>query len=117
VYRAERYAHWLAVASRHHVVRARCLHRSLVLHHWLCQEGVPNQLCIGVRKEGCAMRAHAWVEIDGIAVSEHPAALATFVPLSPLHALRRWSGQPGFEDKARPSAIGVRKRQERGAWA
>src|SRR5688500_16042236 len=29
--RARRYAHWVEVAARHHVVRALCLHQSLVL--------------------------------------------------------------------------------------
>ena len=56
--RARRYAHWLDVASRHHVVRARCLHRSLVLHWWLRREGLPSELRIGVLKERDALTAH-----------------------------------------------------------
>lgn len=80
-YRAWRYAHWLDVASRHHVVRARCLHRSLVLNRWLLREGIPSHLRIGVRKEGRALHAHAWVELGGRAVYEHPDALTAFVPL------------------------------------
>ncbi len=116
LYRAERYARWLAIASRHHVVRARCLQRSLVLHHWLCRDGLPNRLRIGVRKGGGALQAHAWVEIGGIAVNERPAALATFVPLARPHALRPWSDHDGYGDAARPSVAGIWKRQERGAW-
>src|ERR1700724_257694 len=33
--RARRYAHWIDVAADHHIIRARCLHRSLTLHQWL----------------------------------------------------------------------------------
>ncbi len=116
--RAARYAHWIEIASRYHVVRARCLHRSLVLQHWLRREGLPSYLRIGVRLEGGVLHAHAWVELDGQAVNEHSSALATFVPLGQTH--RRCSsssdiypGQPIMA--AAGSTIG--RRYEQGAWA
>lgn len=80
--RALRYAHWLGVASRHHLVRARCLHRSLALHRWLSQEGITGQLRIGVRKRSDELEAHAWVELDGQLVSERPEDVAGFTPLT-----------------------------------
>lgn len=80
--RPDRYAHWIEVAARYHIVRARCLHRSLVLHRWLLRDGLASHLRIGVRKEGNLLRAHAWVEVDGRAVHEHPGALAAFTPLT-----------------------------------
>jgi hypothetical protein len=84
--RARRYAFWIAVVARHHPARARCLQRSLVLQRWLRQEGVPSILRIGVRKEGTALRAHAWVELDGQVVNDLPAAVAAFQPLRPAGA-------------------------------
>lgn len=84
--RARRYARTIAVAARHHVVPAHCLHRSLVLHQWLRREGLPGELRIGVRKEGGALRAHAWVELSGSIVNDTPAAVAPFVPLTAVPA-------------------------------
>jgi hypothetical protein len=83
VERAERYAYWLEVASRHHVVRGECLQRSLVLHRWLRQESLPSKLCIGVRKEDGELKAHAWVELAGTVVHERAASLI------PFHLLQR----------------------------
>jgi hypothetical protein len=82
--RAERYARSIETAARYHPVRARCLHRALVLHRWLRREGLPSELRIGVRKVGGALNAHAWVEVGGTAVGDHPAALAPFTPLADL---------------------------------
>ncbi len=81
--RALRYAHWIDIAARHHVVRARCLHRSLVLHHWLCRDGLPSDLRIGVRKKAGLLQAHAWVELGGRILSDSPLAVATFSRLAP----------------------------------
>ena len=79
--RARRYARWIDSVSRHHVVRARCLHRSLALHLWLRGEGLPSELRIGVRKEADELRAHAWVQLAGQVINDWPAAVAPFRPL------------------------------------
>ncbi len=84
--RARELAHWIAVAARHHLVPARCLARSLVLHRWLWQEGLPGDLRIGVRKEHGAIRAHAWVEYHGHVINDQEAAVLQFVPLTGLSA-------------------------------
>src|SRR5207248_2759718 len=80
--RAADYAHWLEVASRYHLVRARCLHRSITLHSWLLREGLASELRLGVRKEGAELKAHAWVEVDGTVVSDEPGAITQFTPLA-----------------------------------
>jgi transglutaminase superfamily protein len=84
VSRAREYFRWVEVASRRHILRTRCLHRSLVLHRWLLHDGVPSQLRIGVRKDDGTLRAHAWVEIDGEVVGESAAHVAKFTPLTGL---------------------------------
>lgn len=80
--RAYRYARWLDVASRHHFVRARCLHRSIALHYWLRRKALPSELHVGVRKEGDQLQAHAWVESDGYLVNDRAVSVAPFAVLS-----------------------------------
>jgi hypothetical protein len=80
--RAHRYAHWIDVAARHHLVEARCLHRSLALHHWLRSEGLPSELRIGVHKAGDELKAHAWIELAGCVINDRPDAVAVFTPLA-----------------------------------
>ena len=82
--RARCYARWLEAAARYHVVRAHCLHRALTLHQWLREDGVPSEPCIGVRRDGRELRAHAWVELGGDVVNDDPSAVATFIPLRRL---------------------------------
>ena len=84
--RARRYAHLIDMAARHHVLRADCLHRSLVLHAWLRRTGQPCSLRIGVRKHDAELHAHAWVELAGHVVNDRPAAVAAFAPLTSVRA-------------------------------
>ena len=79
--RATQLAYWLERASRHHMVRAHCLHRSLALYEWLLQEGVRGEMRIGVRKDGQELKAHAWVELGGYVVNDQAEAIAQFTPL------------------------------------
>ena len=80
--KAQRYARSIDLAARHHRPRAQCLHRSLVLHAWLRRDGLPSELRIGVRRDGTALSAHAWVELDGEVVNDEAAWVARFAPLS-----------------------------------
>lgn len=48
--------------------KALCLHRSAVATCVLRSSGVPARMVIGARK--IPFRAHAWVEVDGVAVNE-----------------------------------------------
>jgi hypothetical protein len=43
-------------------VSPSCLRRSLVLTALLRQRGQPAVICVGVRKHGAGLRAHAWVQ-------------------------------------------------------
>ena len=93
--RAGHYAHWIDVAADHHLIRARCLHRSLTLHSWLRDEGWPSELRIGVRRQGSELTAHAWIELDGQAVNEQPERVAAFRPLVGLNRIPHWSAING----------------------
>ena len=75
------YVRWIDSAARRHVLPTQCLHRSLLLHRWLQRDNLPSDLRIGVRLEGDALSAHAWVESDGRVLNDSPAHVAEFVPL------------------------------------
>ena len=75
----------IEIAAKHHVVPARCLHKSVVLQFWLRREGIPSQVCIGVRKDDQQLKAHAWVEVDGRVVNDDPRAIAAFQRLAARH--------------------------------
>lgn len=53
------------------VFRPACLVRALALHRLLARAGVAGaRIRIGVRPEGARLHAHAWVEVDGVALGE-----------------------------------------------
>jgi hypothetical protein len=60
--RLERFA---AAAYRLLPLDATCLRESLVLYGLLRRRGASPRLCLGVRKDGRALSAHAWVECAG----------------------------------------------------
>lgn len=57
----------------------------MVLHRWLREQGLPSELRIGVRKDGGALIAHAWVELGAHVVNDSRAAVMPFtrLPLGP----------------------------------
>jgi len=71
----------VAVASRHHLLPARCLERSLTLRYLLARRGVDSVLRIGARRDGQQLEAHAWVEVEGRAVAESGTVEQDFPPL------------------------------------
>lgn len=51
----------IAWTGKIHPKRPKCLHRSLVLHHWLSQQGLKPQLEIGWQ----GTVGHAWITYRG----------------------------------------------------
>jgi len=45
---------------------ATCLRQSLVLYRLLARRGVLSRFCVGVKTDGRALSAHAWIECDGL---------------------------------------------------
>ena len=60
----------VGAASRHGIGNTTCLQQSLAMWYLLAREGVAADLRIGVRKNGDAFEAHAWIEIEGKALAE-----------------------------------------------
>lgn len=70
----------VGIAARRHLYPMTCLRRSLVLRWLLGRAGIPTALRLGVRREGKALEAHAWVEYAGQPVGE-PEDLERYTPL------------------------------------
>lgn len=58
------------LAARHHLWKMACLPQALALRWLLAREGMLSVVIIGVRKQAGALEAHAWVELDGVALGE-----------------------------------------------
>ena len=63
---------------------SRCLDQSLALTSLLRQQGLPARLVIGAERGASQVCAHAWVELDGQALDEHPE------PRARLTVLETW---------------------------
>jgi len=81
--RAARFARAVDRAARRGVFRPKCLVRSMALHRMLERSGVHGSVIrIGVRREGDALLAHAWVEHMGVTLIDSPADVAVFSRLT-----------------------------------
>jgi hypothetical protein len=67
--------------SRHGLIRATCLHRSLVLWWLMRRRGVTAHLKLGARRADGAFDGHAWVELDGIVLNDREDVTDNYVPL------------------------------------
>lgn len=67
---AQRCAELAAIASRNNLYRANCLHQALPLCWVLRRKGLPARLRIGVAPRVRPFHAHAWVELNGIALGQ-----------------------------------------------
>jgi hypothetical protein len=58
--------------------RPRCLVRSLVIEAMLHRHGEPAVLRLGARRQS-VFEAHAWVELDGVALNDTAPSFIPFV--------------------------------------
>ena len=72
---------WLvAAAASNGLYRGTCLSRSTTLWWLLRRQGIASELRVGVRREGKALEAHAWIECGGVVVNERPETLESYTP-------------------------------------
>jgi hypothetical protein len=77
----------VARASACHLKPMTCLERALALQRLLLRRGAPVKLRIGVRREGEALEAHAWLE----GAAAPPDALdGDFAPIAGMPAAALW---------------------------
>ena len=74
----QRVAQLVFAASREGILTGACLERALALWWLLRRRNCPAELRIGGRKEHGRFEAHAWVELDGVALNE--AAPGDYAP-------------------------------------
>ena len=63
--------------------------RAVALQWLLARHGCSPSLRLGVRKQGEALEAHAWVECDGIALLERPGVANEYAPFDPVERAAR----------------------------
>lgn len=68
--KAQRVGELIAIAGRHGLVTATCLRQSVLLEYWLKRRGLAAEIRIGVRKAEEDFDAHAWVELNGMALAQ-----------------------------------------------
>lgn len=77
---ARQLARMVDIAGRRGIYQGNCLSRSLVLARLLERHGIPYALRIGVRKNGAALDAHAWLEHGGLPINDSPDVGQRFWP-------------------------------------
>jgi hypothetical protein len=61
--------------------RDNCLERSLVAYRYLSRAGADPDLVVGIERGSGGAHGHVWVTVEGRAVHDSPAVLATFEPI------------------------------------
>ncbi len=73
--------------------RAKCLEQSLVMSQQLAAQGIPYQLCIGVKRgEQQAFAAHAWILVAGEVVHGGPVHTYALISQHSSHSSQIGSG-------------------------
>jgi hypothetical protein len=80
--RASNTSRLVQIAARHSFIAANCLPRSLVLWWLLRRQGIESDLRIGVSRQDGQFAAHAWVEYQGLPLSDEDNAQRGFTPFS-----------------------------------
>ena len=69
---ADQVTRLVRVAAHRGLLRPSCLQHALVLRTQLHRHGFDAAIRFGVRKNGKALQAHAWVELDGRVLNDLP---------------------------------------------
>ena len=68
----------VALAARHGLVAGTCLSRSLTAMRLMSRRKIAGRLRVGVRLDGGALEAHAWLEVGGVPVEPGKAGYEPF---------------------------------------
>lgn len=75
---------WLVAVASRSVPKAHCLTRSVAAQMLLARQGYFAIMQIGVRKDGDELDAHAWLEHEGLPLSESELHLSRFTRLTSI---------------------------------
>ena len=70
------------IAVRYSPFSASCLAQSLVLLKLLKNQGIVAQLRIGVQKAADQIKAHAWVELQGVVLNDTNDIHSLYIPFN-----------------------------------
>ena len=70
------------IAAERGLFQANCLQQTLVLWCLLRRNHIESELRFGARKQEGQLQAHAWVELDGVALNEASDVCLHFSPLA-----------------------------------
>lgn len=88
VARAESIADAVLWAARRGLFRPFCLVQSLALQDLLHQRGMhDSEIRVGVRREGNALKAHAWVRWNGQVLGDDPEHVSAFTEVDDIGVL------------------------------
>lgn len=90
---AVRSTRMVVLAARRGAYRANCLPTSMALRHLLQRQGIAGTLRVGVRKNGPALDAHAWVELDGQPLNDSADVQQRFLAFSEPLSYRAKAGK------------------------
>jgi len=79
--RASVIARTVKIAAEHGCYRAKCLQQTLVIWCLLRRNQIEGEIRFGARKAGGELQAHAWVEVEGVALNEDSDVCLHFSPL------------------------------------
>ena len=77
---AQALARLAASAGNNTLGEGTCLRRALLLYGWLRRQGLDPELHLGIPEAAsrAALRAHAWVELEGVPLLESDAGYRAF---------------------------------------
>jgi len=81
--KAQQIAKMVRVAAVYGRFGTTCLPQSMALWRFLQGQGIGCDLRLGARRENGNIEAHAWVEVDGVALNEAADVGERFRPLEP----------------------------------
>jgi transglutaminase superfamily protein len=83
---ARRIARMVRVAASRGPYRGNCLQQSLTLWWLLDRQSIESEIRFGARTQDGKFEAHAWVEVEGIALNEAPGIQDRFKRFEPARA-------------------------------
>jgi hypothetical protein len=97
-------------AARHLFFRPNCLVQSLALLRMLRTRGIDAELRLGARNVTGKFEAHAWVELNGVALNDATESGAAFVPFEATGAAEPDATVAAMGEGATSAVGGTRKR-------
>jgi hypothetical protein len=81
---AKQVARMVSIASNHGPYHANCLKRSVLIWWLLERKRIHTEIRVGAQKDPSGLRAHAWVECQGVVLNDRQDIADQFTPFESL---------------------------------